>query len=206
MANSHQTTLINKDIGSPVCGYMLNSNFDAKAVEAIAQLQKKIVGQFGPAVWIQPPETLHITLMDWLAPLVDYGQQKEVLFKQLFPQYDQVLSNILKDVAPIRIMFDTVAASPGAIIVRGHDNGAIQRIRDRFTDAVDLLPNTKQPPTIIHSSIGRYTQQIPVEPICDFVAQQELSFVYELTEFQLVQETVAPMLAHQLVKTYSLQE
>lgn len=150
--------------------------------------------------------TLHITLMDWIAPLVDYGTDKYVLFKDMFPQYDKVFTDILREQSPITVHFDSLKVTPGAIILVGHDDGSFKSIRNDFLRQIKLLPNTKQPPLIIHSTIARYTTEQDLQPVIDFVAEQELVFEHFVTHFRLVQEQVVPMLDYNLLKIYPLGE
>ncbi len=199
-----QQTIINHDIGRPVIGYMLNATFRAKEQKEIATLQQKIAERFGSSIWITPPATLHITLMDWIAPLVDYGKSKEGLFEELFPAYDAVFTRLLKDFKQIKINFNEVKATPGAIIILGQDNGEFNNIRSRFLEEVQLLPNTKQPPVIIHSTIARYRKEMDLNPIISFLAQHPVMFTYEVSRFRLVRENTAPQLKYQLLKEYPL--
>jgi hypothetical protein len=183
---------------------MLNCTFDDAAVARIKALQAAIQKRFPGEVWLQPPETLHITVMDWLAPLVTYNTDKAELFEQLFNDYDRAFTACVRGIAPITVRFDSVLASPSAIIVKGTDDGSMQHIRDSFMQKISLLPNTKMPPTIIHSSIARFTKEFPIEPLYDFIAQQEITFTYSISEIRLVKELVAPMLQYDLVKSYPL--
>ena len=197
-------TVINHEINKHVNGYMINTVPDTANSQKVAEFQEKLTAQFGDDLWLTPPETLHVTLMDWLAPLVDYGEDKKVLFKGLFPEYDKVFTNILRKQPPITVHFDTLKVTPGAIILVGYDDGSFQHIRNQFTGRIELLPNTKLPPTIIHSTIARYTTEQDLQPIIDFVTSQNLTFDHVVTHFRLAQEQIVPMLNYNLLKEYPL--
>lgn len=204
MQATQEKTVTTHHIGNSGVGYMVNTLPNSTNVQKIVELQYRLTEQFGGTIWNTPPETLHITLMDWLAPLVDYGESKDKLFKQYFPQYDAVMTRILKDYEPINVHFDTIKVTPNAIIVVGRDAGSFQSIRERFREEGGLLPGTKQAPTIIHSTIARFQREQPIQPIVDFIGKQSLSFDYTVLYFRLVRESVTPMLAHELIKKYPL--
>lgn len=197
-------TEVNKDINRRVNGYMVNTVPNTVNRQKVADFQAKLAGHFGEGLWLTPPGTLHITLMDWIAPLVDYGEDKETLFQKHFGEYDEILTALTAHQKPITVHLDTVKATPGAIILTGEDDGSFQRIRDGFLSKVVLLPGTKQPPTIIHSSLARYTVEQDIDPIADFVAGSSLSFDHTVTHFRLVQELIAPQLEYNLIKEYPL--
>ncbi len=198
-------TSINHEVNKHVNGYMINTVPTDENCHKVAGFQEKLAAQFGDSLWLTPPETLHSTLMDWIAPLVDYGTDKDVLFKGIFPEYDKVFTKLLQQPS-ITVHFDTLKVTPGAIILVGHDDGSFRRIRDNFLRQIELLPNTKQPPTIIHSTIARYTTEQDLRPIGDLVAEQELAFDHVVTHFRLTQEQIVPMLDYNLLKKYPLGE
>lgn len=197
-------TIVNTEVNKAVNGYMVNTVPNAANQQKIAAFQERLAARFGGGLWLAPPDTLHITLLDWIAPLVDYGTDKDELFKEHFAAYDRALTELTVDQKPITVHFNTLKATPGAIILTGEDDGSFQRIREGFLGKVALLPGTKQPPTIIHSSLARYTIPQDLEPIVDFVGGAELSFDHTVTHFRLVQEHVAPELDYTVIKEYPL--
>jgi hypothetical protein len=126
--------------------------------------------------------------MDWVAPLVDYGKDKDLLFQSLYDKYDSVISNILNNVGEIHITFDTIRVSSGAIFITGHDNGQFQSIRDEFMDKIDLAPGTKRPPSIIHATIARFVQEIDLTIVQQFASNQGINFTQHIESFRLVNE------------------
>lgn len=199
-------TVICEELGKPVVGSMINSCFARENVEKIVNIQNKLQQQFPQIIWNTPPESLHITLMDWIAPLVDYGEDKQDLFQKLFPKYNSVLEEILSKEYTINVHFSELRVTPKAVILVGTDNGSFQRIRDTFMEEIDLTPGTKLPPTIIHSSLARYKAESDLKPIEYAITQLELSFYQTVSEFRLVHETVASMIQFEIIKTYKLNE
>ena len=202
--SANQQTIINHDIDRPVEGYVLITTPDAGIQREIAELQSMLNERFGGLVWNTPSSALHITLMDWIAPLVDYGEKKKILFEEIFPSYNATFTEILKDYRSITINFTKVVAAQGAIIVIGQDNGEFNDIRCRFLEKIKLPSNTKQPPAIIHSTIARYQKEADLEPIIDFLAQHPLVFTHQVNHFSLVREDIAPQLKYQLLEKYPL--
>jgi hypothetical protein len=194
------------ELNLDVTGYMLNTCFGDENKKRIADLQQIFIDKFDPAIYAIPVDSLHITLMDWVAPLVDYGKDKDVLFHSLYDKYDHVVDNILKNVGEIHITFDTIKASTGAIFITGHDNGQFQSIRDEFMDKIDLMPGTKRPPSIIHATIARFAQEIDLTVVQDFVSNQGINFTQRIESFRLVNEKKIPMLEYDIVKKYGLME
>lgn len=201
-----EVTSIYTDLNKQVTGYMLNATLDSGNRELIRVLQQQCIDAFGTVIYPLELSALHITLMDWVAPLVEYGQDKDALFISLLPQYDSVFRQLTDGLGPIRVVFDTISVSSGAIFLIGHDNGQFQAIRDDFTRRIHLISGTKQPPLIIHTSIMRFTEQIDIKLIQYFASKLSLNFTQDVNEFRLVNEKKIPMLEYDLVKTYTLKQ
>jgi hypothetical protein len=105
---------------------------------------------------------------------------------------------------PITIHFTQLRVSPGTIFIVGNDNGEFQKIRDTFVKNVTLLPNTKLPPQIVHSSLIRFTRAIDLDAVESFVAHKNIDIAQEVTEFRLVNTRKEPLLEFDVLKKYSL--
>lgn len=200
-----QNTLVNDHIAKSVTGYMVNAIFDSDAKQEIEVIQEKLVDSFGDSIWLAPIDSLHMTLLDWIAPLVDYGEDKTHLFQEHFAQYDTALQAALRNVRPITLQFDTIKATPGAIIITASNDTEFNEIRHHFLRKTKLLDGTKQPPTIVHSTIARYKKEVPLKPIMHFVDKQNIRFSFTVDRFRLVREDVAPQLQYKLLKEYPLE-
>jgi 2'-5' RNA ligase len=197
-------TNLDRHSGQPVHGYMINTLPSDENRRTLTTVQEALAQQYGDGLWIAPPETLHITLLDWVAPLVDYDQPKDALFKEVYPQFDEVFADIVRNTKPIMVTFDTIKATAGAIIALGNDDGSFQYIRDEFMRRVTLPPGTKLPPTIIHSTIARYRKEYELIEVENFVAAHQVNFTQQVREFRLLRERVSPQLDFDLLKTYQL--
>lgn len=187
-------------------GYMVNTLVGESTQNEIKSLQDTFVSEFQDAVWATPTDALHITLLDWLAPLVDYKDDKDRVFQKINLEYDEVLRSILGTIKPIDVTFNKVAVSSSAIAIIA-DEKSIQvfnNIRARFLEKVDLLPNTKQPPNIVHSTIVRFVSEISLVKVKKVADTLDFSFVEHVNGFQLVRETTLPMLEYSVIKEYPL--
>lgn len=193
-------------VGKPLTGYVVNTGFSDENTETLGKLIDEIQMTFGESVFCMPKPSLHITLLDWIAPLVDYdGQDKDELFSRIKPEYDKAMEEVLADTGPITVRFDELRVTPTTILIVGHDNGQIQNIRDQFLEKVELLPGTKPPPQIIHSSLARFTEPIDLNPVRSFIASQTLDITQQITSFRLVRTVKEPMLEYETFKRYKLQ-
>jgi hypothetical protein len=67
------STTMPADVNKKVLGYIINADLSAKGQEAIFGIQRRLSSQFPDAFWATPPESLHITLLDLLTPVVTYA-------------------------------------------------------------------------------------------------------------------------------------
>lgn len=197
-------TKIYEDKGKVVIGYVLNIPLSSENQQKIVAFQQELRNKFNEGIWAVPSASLHITLMDWLAPLVDYTKDKDELFEELLPEYEKVLENILKNTRSFKISFSEVEVGEGAIFMKGQDQGQVDTIRNQFIEKIALLPGTKQPPKIIHFTLARFTKELPLEPIGEFVKDYSLLLEQEVDSFRLVRESVTPMLQFEIIKEYFL--
>lgn len=197
-------TVRGESINKRAVGYMLNSALAEPNQSKVQDIQNQLSGHFGDVIWNAPKESLHITLMDWLAPPIDYGRPKDELFREIYPEYDKTLTQILDGVKAINVNFNKILAGPAAIFAVGEDDGRYATIRKKFMDSVELLPNTKLPPQIIHFTVARFTDSVPLKPIQDLLATQPINISQTVSEFRLVREEVDPMLSFKVIKQYQL--
>lgn len=116
--------------------------------EEITKLLKAIEAKLPGVIWPMPANTLHFTLYEIIQPK-EYSENKEVLFKRHQHEYEELPAEILSSVKPITVNFNTIEASPYAIIVRGEDNGTFNKIRAQILEQLPVVAESKQPPDII---------------------------------------------------------
>lgn len=189
----------------PFEGYVMNTVFSEENSATVMELIDKISQAFGDSVHCMTAESLHITLLDWIAPLVDYaGKDKHELFKAIYHEYDTAVGDILSGEKQFTVTFDTIHVAPTTIFISGHDNGEFERIRSKYLDAVQLLPDTKRPPAIIHSSLARFKKELDLAEVESVIKQQSIGFEQSIENFQLVHTFKEPMLEFEILKTYNL--
>ena len=191
-------------LGHEFIGYVINSDFSKASQDKIAELQQKFVNELGDDVYTTEPERLHITLMDWVAPLVDYHRDKDKIFKEIFEQYDQAVEKSIKGIGPIDVQFCIVSVGPEAIFLIGEDTGQYKAIRDSFLRQISLLPNTKMPPKIVHTTIARFSKVTDLEPIREFAIGQSIDFTERVNYFRLLRSTDTTMKDPKIIKRYYL--
>lgn len=187
-----------------VSGYMLNAALSKENQQHISEIVGAIKANFGKLILEQPAHALHITLMDWVAPLVTYDKDHDSIFEEVFPEYDEALLYQTERIRSFKIHFDTITVSRAAIFITARDDGQFQQVRDGFVGEVDLLPGTKQPPTIVHCTIARFDEEVDVAPIRRFVDSLIVDFEQPVDSFRLVHETEMPMVKYEILKDYRL--
>lgn len=186
-------------------GYVMNTEFSDENARRLAELIQEIQTMFDGAVFCMPKASLHITLLDWIAPLVDYdGGDKDKLFTKIQRSYDRAISEVLSSVAPITVHFGVVKASPTTIYVVGHDHGEFQKIREQFLEKVELLPGTKPPPQIVHTSLARFIEPIELGKVNTLLASKKLDITQTVTSFRLIHAIREPNLEFEILKRYKL--
>lgn len=187
-------------------GYMVNTFLSEASRREVKRLQNELISAFPEAIWTPALDTLHITLMDWLAPYAEYGVDKDQLYTELGASYDLALCRALEGVGPIEVTFDTFVVSPAAVAIVGDQKSAeiLNAIRQKFLSQVDLLPGTKRPPTIVHSTIARFVGSLPVDDVRNHMESRPFSFTEQIGSFQLVRETRVPMIEHATIESYHL--
>lgn len=150
-----------------------------------------------------PEDALHITLCELIRPNTDIAKS-EHLFSLHAKEYLRIPHEILTAKNSVRVTFDTIEASENAIIIKGHDNGTFATMREELKENLPLPAETKQPPTIIHASIARYTKEVGLEDIRECVQQISIHFEEKIDEFHLIKVLTSPLLNYEIIQTYPL--
>jgi hypothetical protein len=191
-------------IGGNAVGYLVNAALSPSAQDAVRDLQALLDARLPGALWLAPAHSLHITLLDWIAPLVTYEEDPHLLFERLFPECDRVLAAVAAEHPPIEVRFDEVVVSERAVIVRGRDDGSFASIRKSFAAAVELPPGTKPAPRIVHATIARYRSTVDLDDLARYAEGIGPGPEETVRSFRLVRENVLPMLDHDHLRDYPL--
>ena len=195
-------------VGTNHLGFVINAAFSDANTHEITEWLHGLRQATPQGVYVMTPEGLHITVLDWVAPLFDYnGADKRALYESLYPSYDQAFRSITSTIASFAIHFTEVRVTPGAIILVGQDAGEFQSIRDQLMSAVTLPIGGKQPPNIVHSSLARFIlPSIDLAPVQAYVQSNPLHLTQQITEFRLVETHREPMQDFTVLDTYQLAE
>jgi hypothetical protein len=193
-------------VGKEYQGFVVNAAFTDENAKKITSWLCSLRERVPEGIYTTEPGDLHITLIDWIAPLLDYkGSTKSELFQKLRPSYDSALREVTKAMPPFDVHFSEIRVAPGAIILTGQDGGQFQAMREQFLQRVSLPDGGKQPPNIIHSSLVRFIPPaIDLAPVQEFASTHPLDFTQPVSAFRLVETKRAPMQDSSVLDSYLL--
>ncbi|HEX8227141.1 MAG TPA: hypothetical protein VF572_04720 [Candidatus Saccharimonadales bacterium] len=198
-------TQVSNWLGQKHEGYAVNTEFSDQNAAVITRFLSDMQATFGEDIFVMPRKSMHITLLDWIAPLLDYGgQDKSALYEQVYTEYDAAMSDAIGSHQPFNIRFNELAVFPNTVVLLGLDDGQFADIRRRFVDNVRLLPDTKLPPQIIHSSLIRFRKELDMDAVKATVAGHKIDLVQPVTDFRLVHTTAEPLAEFEIIKRYHL--
>lgn len=192
------------DLEKETVSYVLNTELSESGREAILKLQGQLKERLGKVLWLLPPDALHITLMDWLAPFVEYGDDPDKLFREHRHVYEEALREVLADIHPISVHFERIQVSPSTIHIEGSEDGSFAEIRGHFLEQIELLPGTKPAPDIVHASVARFTGKTDLREAEECVSDLSIDLTELVQGFRLVRETKLPMLEYEIIEEFSL--
>ena len=190
-------------IGRYGLGYAFVAFPSAALAEEVSHIQRALGRVLPHSCWFMPPPTLHLTLCEIIESKV-YEQDKEKLYEANKDLYVAGAAQAFSGMPAFSVRFHRIEASADAIIVRGEDGGEFNALRRRLLKQFSLPQETKMPPPIIHSTIARYTQSIPLQAVRQAVKEQRLSIVEPITEFVLLKTTIRPLLEYEVLARYPL--
>jgi 2'-5' RNA ligase len=165
---------------------------DGGCLEHSVSIQQELKAIFGDAIWLQEPPSLHITLMEIIAD-ADYGNySREVLFKQWYKAYSDVLQNILYSYKPLNVLFEEILVSKRAIIIKTKQSEQLNDIRAKILEQVELPLGTRTPPNITHSTLARFLRIINVDEARKAIRHLKINEYQTIHEFSLVADLGPP--------------
>ncbi len=112
-------------------GYIVVAFLDEKSQKKIIELQNLLKITFPKIDFIfSKPEESHITILHVITSNSDYDTDTEKLYENDKPKVFKVLNQIIPSRLNISLTFDIVETFPAAIIIKGHDDGTIDKIRE----------------------------------------------------------------------------
>lgn len=190
--------------------YFLALDIPPNVADAIETHMQTIAREIGDGFYAQPAQSLHVTVLDFVDAIIDpqkFGyKNKAEVWAKIGPQCRAAVARAIKNVAPFTVTFDELRVYDAAVILAGHDNGELEKIREAVSsDIAGLqLPRTKQPPQIIHISVARYTKVMPLEPVRELAAAEPLQFTLPVNAVHLRHQLKINMLEHTDLQVYDL--
>ncbi|HWZ65845.1 MAG TPA: hypothetical protein VNX65_03535 [Patescibacteria group bacterium] len=193
-------------VGEEHLGFVVNAAFSDENKHVLTTWLEGL-REISPAgIYTMKPDSLHITVLDWVAPLFDYdGVNKRALYEDLYSSYNPAFRRITGAIKPFDVHFTDLRVMPGAIILVGQDGGQFQSLRQKFMDSVTLPGGGKQPPNIIHSSLVRFvTPEIDLTPVEAYASSHPIDLTQRISEFRLVETRREPMQDFKIIDAYKL--
>lgn len=194
------------EIGKEETWYFVNAKISQKNRKILAKMQNEMKEKFGDAIWCVPEEMLHVTLMDWIAPFGNYEKDKNEIFAEIYASFDSATKEVLAKYDKINLGFREFQITSNAIVAIFEDDGSFQKIREAIMSKVSWVKGSKNPPNIIHSTLLRFVQEIPLEEVKKNVARSEISFDEVISEFQLGKGIKTGIMKCEIIKKYPLGE
>lgn len=191
-------------VGKTLIGYGVGAFLSEQSQKIVTNLLQQLTDELPGILWPMPPEALHITLFEIIVALDAYKGDRDELYEKHKVAIDQELDAMLSQMGPISIDFKYLEASPAAIIVKGTDDGGMQKIRESIVSKGLLPSETKLPPNIIHSSIARYIKAVDLDHVQKITERHVVDFKETIHEFKLMRATGAPMVGIKTLKIYRL--
>jgi len=189
--------------------YFLGIQFPQAIADSIEGIAMGVAREIS-GITVQPAQTLHISLLDFIDPIIDPAHHgypsKTALWEKIGPQCEAAVQKALKNIKPFDIRFGELIVTDAAIILKGEDDGQIQQIRAAIMEDIDSLrlPRSKRPPVIIHCSIARYNKVMPLEPIREAAADERVDFTLPVDTIYLLHQLKTNMLESEEIKAYHL--
>ncbi|EKE19567.1 MAG: hypothetical protein ACD_8C00138G0010 [uncultured bacterium] len=199
-----ELTVVNKYIGKDVIGYVVMTRISNDAKNEVSEIQARIAEKFKDSVYCLPKDSLHVTFMDWISPFAEYDKDKDVLFEEIFPNYNSALEKSIANSGAINVHFNAIEVYPDAIILIGQDGGKYNEIREKFVSEADLIKDAKKPPQIVHITICRFLKEVSVLDVKNFIKEITVDIDEKVYNFELIRVARSPLSKYSIVKKYDL--
>lgn len=198
----NEVSKIHPHTGKNSISYVINTPLSVELSSNVVKIQNILSEKFGQKIWCVPEESLHLTLMDWLAPFTEYLENPDVIYQRVEVEYINALCEVLANQHQIKIHFDTVKVSPSTIFIQASLDKTLNKIRESFLQKVELLPGTKPPSNITHISIARFSEEFNLDVINDTLSDIIIDCPMTIDKWRLVRESKLPMLEYEVIEVF----
>ena len=186
-------------------GYIVVAPLSDETKRSITELQQHIAGALPEgSLWLPQDDQLHITFAHIVSTDSTYSEPRDVLFGRVHDAAVAGLERIATKSQPITVHFDTIEVYKGAIIIKAHDDGTYQRLRQEFVESFQLPKGSRMPPTIIHTTIVRYLQPLALDTV-RAAAETKLDVTEVTNELRLIHEQKIFVQQHEVIDRFELQ-
>lgn len=176
---------------------------DSRSVQKIVLIQKQLKSLLGDAIWLTPPNALHITLMEIICDTEYRGVSRQEHFMGWYKQYNAAVRETIARFKPIVATFNELHASQAAIIIKITDPTPFNTIREELLASTVLPAQTKMPPDIAHCTIARYSREVDLDIVRERTSALSANFDISIGEFKLMKD-LGPDFHPTDLQTYSL--
>ncbi|TCL74265.1 A-kinase anchor protein AKAP7 [Hydrogenispora ethanolica] len=134
------------------------------------------------------PETdLHITILDLISATESFEKNDAMIRESI-----KVVQNAMKGLSPFDVQFNGIIASNAAILVKGYDDGGLQKLRRRTRKTASeygIILKERYQSISAHSTIVRFKKALKNREQLSAVLQQYHDFdmgVMKVNELELV--------------------
>lgn len=187
---SKARTIPSPETGRPVDGYIVIAPLSKESKHAIYAIQDNLQARFPDnKFWFPREEQLHITFAHIITPNAEYPEDPKVIWGRIGAQARAALKSCIPDSLNIDVVFDSIETFPNSIILKGHDDGTYDKLRQDFVNNFELPDSSRRPPNIIHTTIARFYDEMDLGQVQEYVNSLDLSFIETTTELQVIHET-----------------
>lgn len=183
--------------------YILVADVPQALMQKISDVQQLLGQHYSDAIWLMPRPALHITLYE-LMQRGSFSEGKDEFFAAHRTQIMAALTAVFARQTAIQLHFNKIIASPQAIICTAEAAEEFNQLRDEITSTVPLPSDTKQPPSIVHITIARYTKPIEVDMVNELVSSINVSEAVTVNAIELRKTSLQPMLQYDVLESFPL--
>lgn len=190
----------------PSDGYIIIAPLSAASRAALESLQDQMAAKLpADSLWLPRGEQLHITFAHIISPETEHPD-RPALYRKLGPQVLEILGRMVPTDLDIALELAAVEAFPAAIIAKWRDDGTYARLRERLMQEFTPPQGSRLPPQIIHTTLARFRQEVPMQAVQDAVAALQLpapAAPHEhTTQLQVIHERKIFVQEHDIVATF----
>ncbi|PIV90691.1 hypothetical protein COW46_00920 [Candidatus Gracilibacteria bacterium CG17_big_fil_post_rev_8_21_14_2_50_48_13] len=185
-------------------GYVVNIECSQGFHDAVAEIRNAFHKEFGDAVYLPGQGAMHITVYDFMTTLESYDRDVDEYYRSMSEELDSAISHSIESIQPFTLSFNVLELFQPCIIAKAKYSSELAIIRNKFLDVMELFPQTKRPPNIVHSTIIAFREKVPFEQVHDLFSGYTLSWEESVQSLRLMRETKIRGQAQELVCEYTL--